>query len=80
MSDDILEKVVLSKQAVTKWKKACEDFARSNKGKMPKNIPDEQAVMEPDGSLSVFVVLDDKRELRLRVPPEDWAWVKTVIL
>ncbi|MEK9135175.1 MAG: hypothetical protein AAB451_02650 [Patescibacteria group bacterium] len=40
----------------------------------PEEIPDEQARMEDDGSLTVFVVLPNNEEVSMRVPPDQWEW------
>ena len=80
MNRDILEQVVLSEQVVTEWRTACKKFRQANQDILPEDVPDEQAHMNQDGSLTIFVVLKNGSELRLPVLPKDWAWIKKVIL
>lgn len=38
----------------------------------PEEIPDEQARLEDDDSLTIFVVLPNGEEVNLKVPPNHW--------
>ena len=40
----------------------------------PKSIPDEQARLEGDGSLTVFVVVPNFGEVAMSIPAGQWAW------
>lgn len=40
----------------------------------PKTIPDEQARVEDDGALTIFVDAPEIGHLEMRVPPEHWTW------
>jgi hypothetical protein len=72
-----LDDVLTTQAALAAW----EDFARRigeairlmDRTIDPKSIPDEQARVEADGSLTVYVVVPGLGEMSLTLPPDQWA-------
>jgi len=38
------------------------------------SIPDEQAYVQPDGTLLIFVELPTGNRVEMRVSPDNWVW------
>lgn len=73
-----LDEVLLIPEVIAIWKKMCShivaDMILAGNPLDPKQAPEEQARVEVDGSLTIFVVIPQVGELALRVPPGHWAW------
>ncbi|MFH2072121.1 MAG: hypothetical protein ABIJ75_04630, partial [Actinomycetota bacterium] len=73
---DILDKVLLSQNAVNAWLAACDQAATACHvagllgGEPP---PDEVAEVQDDGSLLILGRIAGM-ELRLTIPAGEWAW------
>ena len=73
---DILDDVLLSPSTVHLW----HGFVRrvvlifQHRGWKPEQIPDEQARVGADGTLTIFVVLPDGSEVSMNVPKEHWTY------
>lgn len=80
MMEDVLGKIVITEETLNNWNKLCEKFVADNACSKPSEIPDEQAFVNDDGSLVIFVKIPNSPELKMRVPATDWAWIKKVLL
>ena len=70
-----LDHILLTPRAVNIWMALAEHVARAIQGLEidPSTIPDEQARVEEDESLTIFVELPDgKGEISLSILPEHW--------
>lgn len=72
---DTLDRVYLAPAVFARWREVCTgQLADLLQRFKPKAVPDEQARVEPDGSLTLFVVLPDGQEISMRVEPFEWTW------
>ena len=42
----------------------------------PVTIPDEQALLKDDGSITVFVRVSGKFEMEFSIPKDHWTWTR----
>lgn len=71
-----LDKVLFSEEAVAAWMSIVPRVALAFQavGICPEEIPDEQARIESDGSLTIFMEIPGGRgEVSLTIPPGAWA-------
>jgi len=40
----------------------------------PLALPEEQARLEQDGALTIYISLPDRGEVKMRVEPDGWKW------
>jgi hypothetical protein len=74
-----LHKIVLTKEMLSAWSVLANivGSAIAEAGISPDEIPDEQAKIESDGSLLIYVDLPQNiGKVSLRVPPEHWRHVQ----
>ena len=73
-----LDKLVLSAASVAVWQKLAlriaEVIRTSGLRIDPRLIPDEQARVEADGSLTIYVVIPDLGEMSMSVPADQWEF------
>lgn len=69
-----LDGILLTVETVKVYREFAQRVAQflADKGVAPKSIPDEQARVEENGSLTVFVAIPNG-EISMSVPPEHWA-------
>ena len=73
----LLDKVLLSEAASRSW----HNHASSPQVQVllkdikPSDIPDEDARLEADGSLTIFIILPTGVEIRMNISPSDWTWL-----
>lgn len=72
---DVLDNVMLSARAVRQWHALAHQAANNLPSDVSsKDIPDEQAEAQADGTLLIFVTLAGKRIAEMRVPRGEWTW------
>ena len=73
----LLDKVLLSEDASRSWHNhaASPQVQSLLKGIRPSDIPDEDARLEADGSLTIFIILPTGVEIRMNISPSDWTWL-----
>lgn len=74
---DTLSRTLINQSAVDRWNAMAPALlkqAQQHGCKTPSDIPDELARVEPDGTLTLYVVMPDGAELTMRIEPQEWAW------
>lgn len=71
-----LDKVMLTEQAVSRWYAyiASNEVNQKLRGLNSKLIPDEDARINADGTLTIFVLLPDGDEVSLNLSASDWGY------
>lgn len=69
----LLDRVVLSQTVYEKWHALARDHAARIDGMKPEDIPDEEAAVNPDGSLTIRVPLGES-PIEMRVEPSEWSY------
>lgn len=71
-----LDRIMLSVPAALRWERLAATTAKTlNLTKQQiKSIPDEQAKLDEQGNLTLFVKLPTGRELSMKLNPGEWAF------
>ena len=70
-----LDNVLLSLSVVSRWRKACEKAAEKYTELDPRQIPDEQIEVNPDGTLTIFVEIEGVgRVIELTIEASSWFY------
>ena len=69
-----LESVVLTEQVKDAWLALAAQAVDRLAGVDPQDIPDEQARIEEDGTLTIFVEVPNILSLSLSVPAGEWVY------
>lgn len=69
-----LDEVLLSPAAVASWQEISARAAAGLQGIKPSEIPDEQAKINDDGTLTIFVKVPGKIDISMDVPADQWAY------
>jgi len=74
---DVLDRVLLTEEAVRQWQATCDRALReaAEEGWKPTEpIPDERAIVLPDGRLLIYVALPGRGRVTLALSQEQWSW------
>ncbi len=71
---DILHRVLLSQRTVERWQTLSGETVRQMPAD-PGDIPDEQAELQEDGTLLLFVDVPKYGRIALTVPVGEWDWL-----
>lgn len=76
MSKEIdLDTVMVSEDIAMAWFKLAEMEAEKLQARgYAGTIPDEQAVLNEDGTLTIFVNIPEFKKISIEVPEEHWQW------
>lgn len=82
MNLDVLDKVVLARSVLNHWIDLTRRYAeeRLTECVLVEAIPDEEAHVEDDGSLTLLVRPSKDKTLSMRVESTEWAWIETIVL
>ena len=69
-----LDDVLLSPAAVVAWQEMAARIASALQGVRPSDIPDEQARINDNGTLTIYVKIPGKADISLDVPADQWAY------
>jgi len=79
MAEEIdLDLVALTPAVVEAWQEVAQSaFALAHSGRVgPAEIPDEQARVNDDGTLTIFVSIPGVIDVSLDVPADQWAYLQ----
>ena len=71
-----LDKIMLTERAAKKWLSyiSSTEVDRKIQGFNPKLIPDEDARINADGTLTIFVLLPNGDEVSMTLASNDWGY------
>lgn len=69
-----LDNVLLSPATVVAWQELAARTATGLQSFEVRNIPDERARVNDDGTLTIFVNVPNTIEMSMNVPAEQWAY------
>lgn len=75
---DTLSRIGIAAAAVKRWSQqasALKEVGPAHGLRDLSQIPDELARVEPDGSVSLYVILPDGYEFSMRIEPGEWSWL-----
>lgn len=82
-TENVIDLINVSPAVVAAWHRAVQDFVARLPtfcpGLTPDQIPDEAARVEPDGSLTLYVLVPappglSSLSVSITIPAEHWAW------
>lgn len=79
MAEDVLDKVSITPGVWQRWNNFCHDLTKAaalKTGWRPTSpIPDEQAEVQEDGSLLLWVQPPGLARIEMRIAPGEWTWM-----
>ena len=74
MSDNLLDRILLSPRVVAEYHGFAREIAKQLSDVHPATVPDEQARVLDNGSLEIFVFINGKK-YSFVVEKDDWAYM-----
>ena len=71
--EDLLDGILLAPEVVERWSDVCHSPDTLMLARGVKKVPNEQAKVNPDGTLTIFVKLSGT-EIAMVVEKEEWCW------